>query len=64
MNGNQTPATWKTLKAVCKGIRTVIDDGVHANLERYVARLESICKDHDMRSLYKHLKRYVGPGGR
>ena len=37
---------------------------VHAHLERYVARLEVIYKDRDMRGLYKHLKGSIGLGGR
>ncbi|CAB1118616.1 unnamed protein product [Ectocarpus sp. CCAP 1310/34] len=35
-----------------------------AHLERYVARMESILDDRDMRGLYKHLKSLVGLDGR
>ena len=51
MKDNGTPARWKALRAACKGVRTAIDNGVHAHLERYVARLEAIYKDRDMRGL-------------
>ena len=64
MNSNRTPATWKALRAACKGVRTSVDEGTHAHLERYVTRLEAMYEDRDMRGLYKHLKKSVGLGGR
>ena len=63
MKDNRTTATWKALRAACKGVRNAIDDGVYAHLGKYVARLESIYEDRDMRGLYKHLKTSVGLDG-
>ena len=40
MKSNRTPAAWKTLRAACKGLRTAVDEDIHAHLERYVTRLE------------------------
>ena len=39
MKSNRTPATWKALRAACKRVRTAVDKGTHAYLERYVTRL-------------------------
>ena len=64
MKSNRTPATWKALRAACKVVRKSVDEGIHAHLERYVTRLEAMCEEHDMRGLYKHLKKSVGLGGR
>ena len=64
MKSNRTPATWKSLRAACKEVRTTVDEGIHAHLERYVTRLEAMYEDRDMRGLYKHLKKSVGLGGR
>ena len=64
VNRNRTPATWKVLRAACKGVRTAIDEGIHAHLERYVTRLEAMYEGRDLRGLYKHLKKSVGLGGR
>ena len=64
MKRNRTPATWKTLRAACKGVRTAVDEGIYAHLERYVTRLEAMYKDRDLRGLYKQLKKSVGLGGR
>ena len=64
MKNNHTPATWKALKAACKGVRTAVDGGIHAHLERYVSRLEAMYEDRDLRGLYKHLNKSVGLGGR
>ena len=64
MKSNRTPATWKALRAACKGVRAAIDEGIHAHLERYVTRLEALYEDRDLRGLYKHLKKSVGLGGR
>ena len=64
MESNRTPATWKSLRAACKGVRTAVDEGIHAYLERYVARLEAMYEDRDLRGLYKPLKKSVGLGGR
>ena len=64
MKSNRTPATWKALRAACKGVRAAVDEGIHAHLERYVTRLEALYEDRDLRGLYKHLKKSVGLGGR
>ena len=61
---NRTPATWKALRAACKGVRTAVDEGIHTHLERYVTRLEAMYEEPDMRGLYKHLKNPAGLGGR
>lgn len=45
-------------------MRAAIDNAIYAHLERYVARLEAVYEDRDMRGLYKHLKRSVGLAGR
>ena len=64
MKSNRTPATWKALRAACKGVRTAVDKGVHAYLERYVTRLEAMYEERDMRGLYKQLKKSADLGGR
>ena len=64
MKSNRTPATWKTLRAACKGVRTAVNEGIHAHLERYVTRLEAMYEERDMRGLCKHLKKSVGLSGR
>ena len=64
MTSNRTPATWKALRTTCKGVRTAVDEGIHAHLERYVTRLEAMYEERNMRGLYKHLKELVGLGGR
>ena len=64
MKSNRTPTTWKALRAACKGVRTSVDEGIYAHLERYVTRLEAMHEDRDLRGLYKHLKKSVGLGGR
>ena len=63
MKSNRTPATWKALRAACKGVRTTVDEGIHAHLETYVTRLEAIYEDRDLRGLYKHVKKSVSLGG-
>ena len=64
MKSNRTPATWKSLRAACKGVRAAVDEGIHAHLERYMTRLEALYEDRDLRGLYEHLKKSVGLGGR
>ena len=64
MKSNRTPATWKALRAACKGVRAAVDEDIHAHLERYVTRLEAMYEDRDLRGLYKHLKKSVRLGGR
>ena len=63
--GNRTPsATWSILRAACKGVKAAIEAGIDAHFERFVAELETVYKDRDMRGLYKQLKRSVGLDGR
>lgn len=64
MRGNWNSATWRVLKAACKGVATAVETGIHAHLDGYVTELEAIYKDRDMRGLYQHLKRSVGLSGR
>ena len=64
MKSNRTPATLKALRVACKGVRTAVDEGIHAHLERDVTRLEAMYEDRDLRGLYKHLQKSVGLGGR
>ena len=64
MKTDRTPTTWKRLRAACKGVRAAIDIAIYTHLVRYVARLEAIYEDRDMRGLYKHLERSVGLAGR
>ena len=40
MKSNLSTATWKALRAACKGVSTAVDEGIYAPLERYVTRLE------------------------
>ena len=63
MKSNRTPATWKALRAACKGVRTAVDEGIHVHLERYVTRLEAMYEERDTRGLYKHLEKSGGLGG-
>ena len=58
------PATWRNLKATCKGAKTAIATGIYDHLERFVTELEVLCEDRDMRGEYRHLKRSTGLGGR
>ena len=64
MKSNSTLATWKALRAACKGVRTAVGEGIHAHLKIYVTRLEVMYEDRDLRGLYKHLKKSVGLGVR
>ena len=45
-------------------MRAAIDKGIDIHLEEYVVELETPVRHRDMRGLFKHLKRTVGPGGR
>ena len=64
MKSNRTPATWKALRTACKGVRKAVDEGIHARIERYVTRLETMYEERKVRGLYKHLSKLVGLGGR
>ena len=57
-------ATWRILKATCKGVKATIATSIYDHLERYVTELEAIYQDRDMRGLYQHLKRSTGLSGR
>ena len=59
-----TTATWKVLRAVCKGVRAAIDKGIDVHLEEYVAELETLLRHRDMRGIYEDLKMTAGLGGR
>ena len=61
---NRTPATWKALRAACKGVRTAVDEGIHAHLERNATRIKVMYGERDMKGLYKHLKKSMVLGGR
>ena len=63
MKSNRTPATWKALRAACKGVRAAVDGGIHVHLARYVTRLEAMYENRDTRDLYKQVKKSVGLGG-
>lgn len=49
--------------AACKGASAAVHDSIHAHLEKYVARMESIFKGRAIRALYKNLKSSVGLDG-
>ena len=51
------PATWKILKATCKGVKTAIATGIYNHLERFVTELDVLCQDRDVRGEYRHLNR-------
>ena len=55
---------WKTLRTACANLRGVIDAGLHAYFEGYLAETERLLADNDRRGFYKHLKGTVGLGGR
>ena len=48
---------------VCE-LRAVIDAGLHAYFEEYLAETERLLADNDQRGFHKHLKGTVGLGGR
>ena len=60
MKNNRIPAAWKALRAACEGVRTAVDEGIHAHLERYVTRLEAMYEELDIGGPYKHLKKSGG----
>ena len=59
-----TTATWKALRPACKKVRAAIDKGIEVHLEEYVAELETLLRNRDIRGFYKHLKMTAGLGGR
>ena len=61
---NRTPASWKALRAACKGVRTAVDESIHTHLERYVTGLEAMRENRDSRGLYKYLKKSMGLDGK
>lgn len=61
---NQNAATWRILKAACKGVKAAIATGMCDHLDRYVTELEAIHKDRDMGGMYQQLKQSVGISGR
>ena len=48
----------------CANLRAVIDAGLHAYFEDFLAETERTLADNDQRGFYKHLKGTVGLGGR
>ena len=48
---------------VCE-LRAVIDAGLHAYFEEYLAETERLLADNDQRGFYNHLEGTVGLGGR
>ena len=57
-------SAWKTLRTACANLRVVIDAGLHAYFEEYLAETKRLLADNDQRGFYKHLKGTVGFGGR
>ena len=55
---------WKTLRMACANLRAVIDAGLHAHFEEYVAETERLIADNDQGGFYTHFKGTVGLGGR
>ena len=51
---------WKTLRTACANLRGVIDAGLHAYVEDYLAETERLLADNDQRGFYKHLEGTVG----
>ena len=54
---------WKTLRTACANLRGVIDAGLHAYFEEYLAETERLLADNDQRAFYKPLKGTVGRRG-
>ena len=59
-----TTATWKALRAACKGVRAAVDKGIEVHLEEYVAELEALLRHRDMRGLCNTLEMTAGLGER
>ena len=55
---------WKTLRTACANLRGVIDAGLHAYFEEYLAETERLLADNDQRGFCKHLKGTVRLDGR
>ena len=62
IKGDKT--AWKTLMTACANLRWVMDAGLHAYFEEYLAETERLLPDNDQRGFYKHLKSMVGLDGR
>ena len=56
--------TRKTLRTACANLRGVIDAGLHAYFEEYLAETKRLLADNDQRDFYKHLKGTVRLDGR
>ena len=54
----------KTLRTVCRDLRAVIHAGLHAYFEGYLAEMERLLADNDLRGSKGLLKGTVGLGGR
>ena len=55
---------WRTQRTACTNLRRVIDAGLHAYVEEYLAETERVLADNDQRGFYKHLKGTVRLDGR
>ena len=55
---------WDALRTVCANLRGVVDAGLHAYFQKYLAETDRLLTDNDQRGFYKHLKSTVGLGGR
>ena len=54
---------WDALRTVCANLRGVVDAGLHAYFQKYLAETDRLLTDNDQRGFYKHLKSTVGLGG-
>ena len=54
---------WDALRTVCANLRGVVDAGLHAYFQKYLAETDRLLTDNDQRGFYKHLKGTVGLGG-
>ena len=54
----------KTLRTACVNLRGVIDAGLRAYFEEYLAETKILLAENDLRGFYMHVKSTVGLGGR
>ena len=45
---------WTTLRKACANLRAVIDAGLHAYFDEYLAETEILLAHNDQRGFYKH----------
>ena len=53
-------SAWKMLMTACANLRGVIDAGLHAYFEEYLAETERLLADNYQRGFHKDLKGTVG----